>query len=153
MCFVVGLLIGLPALRIKGLYLALVTLAVATLFPLAIDQFSSFTGGSSGLSLTSPELYRGAIRDRPDRFDPPGGLADDQWKYFIFLAIAVLCFVLSRNLVRSRVGRTLVAIRDNDTASEVSGIPVSRVKIVTFGVSAPRSPASADRSSPSTPAG
>ena len=135
-CFVVGLLIGLPALRIKGLYLALVTLAVATLFPLAIDQFASFTGGSSGLSLTSPELYRGAVRDRPVRFDPPGGLASDQWKYFIFLAIAALCFLLSRNLIRSRVGRTLVAIRDNDTASEVSGIPVSRVKIIAFGVSA-----------------
>lgn len=135
-CFLVGVAIGLPALRIKGLYLALVTLAVATLFPLVVEEFSSLTGGGSGLSITSPRLYRGSIRDRPIIFEGPGGLAPDQWKYYLFLGITVLCFVLARNLITSRVGRSMVAIRDNETAAEVSGINVSRVKILTFGVSA-----------------
>ena len=136
-CFAVGVAIGLPALRIKGLYLALVTLAVATLFPLLIEQFSSFTGGGSGLSITTPqESPRGTI-DRPIRFESPGGgLQPDQWKYFIFLVVSVLCFVVSRNIVRSRTGRSLVAVRDNETAAEVSGVNTSRVKILTFGVSA-----------------
>lgn len=136
-CFIVGVIIGLPALRIKGLYLALVTLAVATLFPLMVEQFSGSTGGSGGLQITSPQMHRGELRERPIRFESPiGGLASDQWKYFIFLGITILCFVLSRNLIKSRVGRSLVAVRDNEIAAEVSGVPVARMKILTFGVSA-----------------
>lgn len=136
-CFFAGVIIGLPALRIKGLYLALVTLAVATLFPLMVEQFSGLTGGSGGMQITSPQLYRGEMRERPIRFESPfEGLANDQWKYFIFLGITILCFFLSRNLIKSRVGRSLVAVRDNEIAAEVSGVPVARVKILTFGVSA-----------------
>ena len=134
-CFVVGVVIGLPALRIKGLYLALVTLAVATLFPLVIEQFPGLTGGSNGLAITSPRLYRGVVRDKPIVFEPAFGLAGDQWKYYLFLAATVVCFLLARNLVHSRMGRSLVAIRDNETAAEVSGVPVATVKILTFGIS------------------
>jgi len=136
-CFFFGLLIGLPALRIKGLYLALVTLSVATLFPLILEQFSSITGGSGGLQITSPQTYRGELRERPIRLESPfAGLANDQWKYFLFLGVTVVVFVLSRNLIKSRVGRALVAVRDNEVAAESSGIPISRVKILTFGLSA-----------------
>ncbi|MFM7069591.1 MAG: branched-chain amino acid ABC transporter permease, partial [Actinomycetes bacterium] len=135
-CFIVGVVIGLPALRIKGLYLALVTLAVATLFPLVIEQFPNLTGGGGGLAVTSPRMFRGAIRDKKIIFESPiAGLAEDQWKYYLFLSVTVVCFVLTRNLVRSRVGRSLVAIRDNETAAAVSGVPVATVKILTFGVS------------------
>jgi branched-chain amino acid transport system permease protein len=136
-CFVVGVLVGLPALRIKGLYLALVTLALATLFPLLIEQFPSLTGGGSGLAITTPQDSPRGVIERPITFESPGGgLAPDQWKYFVFLVVTVVCFVLTRNIVRSRTGRSLVAVRDNDTAAEVSGVNVSRVKILTFGVSA-----------------
>jgi branched-chain amino acid transport system permease protein len=136
-CFIAGVVIGLPALRIKGLYLALVTLAVATLFPLVIEQFSDLTGGGSGLALTSEQLYRGSMRERRVRWESPiDGLASDQFKYFIMLVISILCFVVVANLVKSRIGRSLVAIRDNEIAAEVSGINVSRTKIITFGVSA-----------------
>jgi branched-chain amino acid transport system permease protein len=135
-CFVVGVLIGLPALRIKGLYLALVTLAVATLFPLVVEQFPGLTGGSSGLPITSEQMYRGELRDRRIQLESPfEGLASDQYRYFVFLGIAILCFWLTRNLVLSRVGRSLVAVRDNEVAAEVSGVPVAQVKIVTFGIS------------------
>ncbi|MBS1836796.1 MAG: branched-chain amino acid ABC transporter permease [Actinobacteria bacterium] len=136
-CFVVGVAIGLPALRIKGLYLALVTLAVATLFPLLVEQFSSVTGGGSGLSITSPQETARGVVDRPIQLTSPfGALAPDQWKYYVFLALTVVVFVVTRNIVRSRTGRSLVAVRDNETAAEVSGIHVARVKILTFGVSA-----------------
>lgn len=137
-CFGAGVLIGLPALRIKGLYLALVTLAVAVLFPSIIEQFSSLTGGSRGLAISVPQPD--CPRGRPEcpvRWESPfGGLADDQYRYFIVLAITVLMFVLVANVVRSRVGRSLVAIRDNEIAAETSGINVSRTKILTFGLSA-----------------
>jgi branched-chain amino acid transport system permease protein len=135
-CFVVGVLIGLPALRIKGLYLALVTLAVATLFPLVVEQFPGLTGGSSGLPITSEQMYRGELRDRRIQLESPfEGLEADQYRYFVFLGIAIVCFWLTRNLVLSRVGRSLVAVRDNEVAAEVSGVPVAQVKIVTFGIS------------------
>ncbi|MEI2655291.1 MAG: branched-chain amino acid ABC transporter permease, partial [Microthrixaceae bacterium] len=127
-----------PALRIKGLYLALVTLAVATLFPQIIEQFSDTTGGSMGLPVTSGQFYRGKVRERSIKFEPPEwtGLAKDQWKYLYFLAIAVFCFVIVRNLVNSRTGRAMVAVRDNEVAAEVNGIDVARIKVLTFGASA-----------------
>ena len=137
-CFVAGVVIGLPALRIKGLYLALVTLAVATLFPALVEQFSSLTGGSSGLSLVVPQ--DDCPRGRPEcpvRWESPiDGLASDQWRYFVFLAVTVVMFIVVANIVRSRTGRSLVAIRDNEVAAEASGVNVSRAKILTFGTSA-----------------
>lgn len=137
-CFFAGVLIGVPALRIKGLYLALVTLAVAVLFPAVLEQFSSLTGGRSGLSMSVPQPD--CPRGRPEcpiRWESPiSGLAEDQWRYFIVLAITVVVFVLVANVVRSRVGRSLVAIRDNEVAAETSGVHVARTKIITFGLSA-----------------
>jgi branched-chain amino acid transport system permease protein len=137
-CFFAGVLIGVPALRIKGLYLALVTLAVAVLFPAILEQFSSLTGGRSGLSMSVPQPD--CPRGRPEcpiRWESPiSGLAEDQWRYFIVLAITVAMFVLVANVVRSRVGRSLVAIRDNEVAAETSGVHVARTKIITFGLSA-----------------
>ena len=115
---------GLPALRIRGLYLALVTLALATVFPLVITRFSSVTGGTQG--------------KRVPKFRAPSwtGLTDDQWKYYVLLAFAVIAFVLVRNLIRSRVGRALIATRDNETAAEVLGVHVASTRCVTFGISA-----------------
>lgn len=137
-CFVVGVLIGLPALRVKGLYLALVTLALAVLFPSLVlrlsDRFSWITDGR----VTSPRLVYGVVRNRPVRFLAPSwwsGLSDNEWKYLFFLFVLLVVFVLSRNLIASRVGRAMVAIRDNETAAAVSGVQVARVKVLTFGIS------------------
>ncbi|HTO01416.1 MAG TPA: branched-chain amino acid ABC transporter permease [Microthrixaceae bacterium] len=135
-CFVVGILIGLPALRIKGLYLALVTLAVATLFPSLLKQFSSLTGGGSGLQIQTLQPYRGTMKLQNVIIESPVEWLDNhQWQYFLFLVVTIVCFLLTRNLVTSRVGRSLVAVRDNETAATVSGIPTAKVKIITFGVS------------------
>jgi len=122
--FALGLLVGIPALRIRGLYLALVTLALATVFPQIIKRFSDVTGGAQGM--------------RVPKFRAPEwtGLKDDQWKYYVLLTFAVLAFILVRNLVRSRVGRALIAVRDNETAAEVLGVNLAFYKVVTFGVSA-----------------
>jgi branched-chain amino acid transport system permease protein len=122
--FVLGVLVGVPALRIRGLYLALVTLALATVFPQIITRFPDVTGGAQGM--------------HAPKFRAPAwtGLKDDQFKYYVLLAIAVVAFVLVRNLVRSRVGRALIATRDNETAAEVLGVNLAFYKVVTFGVSA-----------------
>jgi branched-chain amino acid transport system permease protein len=127
LAFVVGALVGLPALRIEGLYLALVTLALATVFPQLISRFSDLTGGSQGKNVRLP-----------DRFTAPDwtGLANDQWKYYVFLTFAVVGFVLVRNLVHSRAGRAIISIRDNETAAETLGVHSAAYKVTTFGVSA-----------------
>lgn len=138
-CFVAGVVIGLPALRIKGLYLALVTLSLATLFPFAVEQFRNITGGNQGLEIRSEQYVasRDIWRSKPVKLASPFEWLDDvQWQYFVFLAILVVCLIIVRNLVRSRIGRSIVAIRDNETAAAVSGIPIATTKIITFGVSA-----------------
>lgn len=131
--FALGLIVGVPALRIKGLYLAIATLALAVLTPQIIIRFSDLTGGTQGVRVSkqqTPEVY--------DFNRPPegSGLAPDQYRYYIVLAVTVIAFLLIRNLVRSRVGRALIATRDNETAAEVVGVPLARYKIVTFGLSA-----------------
>lgn len=122
--FVVGIIAGTPGLRIKGLYLALVTLALATLFPFIITRYSDTTGGSTGKSI-------------PD-FDAPDwtGLANDQWVYYVLLVFAVPIFWGVRNLIKSRPGRAIIAVRDNETAAEVVGINLAKYKVVVFGISA-----------------
>ena len=122
--FVLGFLLGIPALRLEGLYLALVTLALAVVTPPFIKRFDDLTGGSQGIVVSKP--------------DAPGwsGLADDQWRYLVCLAVAVVLFVVAWNLVRGRVGRALVAIRDNHIAAETMGVNLSVFKSITFAYSA-----------------
>ncbi len=126
LCFLVGVVAGVPALRISGVYLALVTLALATLFPLILQKYSDVTGGSGGI--------------RVPHFDPPAWaentFTEDQYAFYLVLAIAVLTFLLVRNLIRSRVGRAIIAIRDGEIAAEVLGVNLSLYKVVTFGISA-----------------
>ena len=126
LCFLVGVAAGVPALRISGVYLALVTLALATLFPLLLQKYSSVTGGSAGLRV-------------PD-FEPPSwaedGFTEDQWAYYVVLAFAAVTYLLVRNLIRSRPGRAIIAIRDGEIAAEVLGVHLARYKVVTFGISA-----------------
>lgn len=122
--FLLGVLIGLPALRIRGLYLALVTLALATLFPEFVKRYSDVTGGTQGLRV--PKVRA------PDWT----GLANDQWQYYVILTMLVIVFVLVRNLVKSRVGRALIASRDNETAAETMGVNLALYRVLIFGLSA-----------------
>jgi branched-chain amino acid transport system permease protein len=123
-CLVVGFLFGLPALRLEGLYLALATFSLALAVPQILKYFEHWTGGSQGIVLTKPSAPFGMP------FNP------DQWLYFVTLAVLVLLFWMGANLLRGRVGRAIVAIRDNHIAAEAMGVNTALYKSLVFGVSA-----------------
>ncbi len=123
-CLVAGFLFGLPALRLEGLYLALATFSLALAAPQILKYFESWTGGSQGLVLSKPEAPLGLP------------LNPDQWLYFFTLAVLLLLFWLAVNLLRGRIGRAMVAIRDNHMSAQAMGINTSLYKSLTFGVSA-----------------
>src|SRR5215813_939627 len=124
LCLVVGFLFGRPALRLEGLYLALATLALALSVPQILKYFEHWTGGSQGIVLSKPAAPRGLP------------LNPDQWLYFLTLAVTVLLFILAKNLLGGRVGRALIAIRDNHIAAEAMGVDNALYKSLVFGVSA-----------------
>lgn len=117
-----GVFIGIPALRIKGLYLAIATLAFQFIAGYTFVKWESFTGGSAGVSIPSPKLG-------------PWVLKGDLEFYYIVLAFLVAGLWITKNLFRSKYGRALMAIRDNDISAEVAGIPVFRYKILSFAIS------------------
>ena len=125
-CLMVGFLFGLPALRLEGLYLALATFALGVSMPqlLKYHHLEKWTGGVQGIVIAKPE--------------PPFGLPlnPDQWLYFFTLAVTIVMFVLGWNLLRGRVGRALVAIRDQHVAAEAMGVNGALYKSLAFGVSA-----------------
>jgi branched-chain amino acid transport system permease protein len=125
-CFAFGFLFGLPALRLGPVYLALATFALAFATPqlLRATPLKPWTGGVEGISLIRP--------------DTPFGLplSGDQWFYFVTLAIALLMVAGAVNLVNSRSGRAMIAIRDNPIAARAMGINLALYKTTTFGVSA-----------------
>jgi len=125
-CFVVGFLFGLPALRLEGLYLALATFALGVAMPqiLKHEGLAHWTGGSQGVVIVKPEAPAWT------------GLSQDQWLYFFTLAWVVVFFVVAWNLLRGRIGRAMVAIRDQPIAAQAMGVNTSLVKSLTFGVSA-----------------
>jgi branched-chain amino acid transport system permease protein len=125
-CFAVGVLFGLPALRLKGIYLALATFALAVATPqlLKSTPLEPWTGGVQGIVIIKPA--------------PPFGLllTSDQWMYFFTIAVAIVMYACAVNLVRSRTGRAIIAIRDNPIAASAMGVNVALYKSLTFGVSA-----------------
>jgi branched-chain amino acid transport system permease protein len=131
LCFVAGALVGIPALRISGLYLATVTLAIAAVFPTLVMQFDGLTDGANGkFAVNEMEGPSWFPVDLDTRVGP------SIFHYYVIVAIAILVFVLARNIVRSRVGRGLVAIRDSPYSAAAAGVPVARYKILAFATSA-----------------
>lgn len=122
---VVGVLIGFPALRVKGLYLALITLGLSVLFPLVA---SKYVEGPGGVPLLQPKA-----REVSSLID---GMPDDIYRYYVCLFILVLTFVLAWNLIRSRAGRAMIAVRDQEVAASTVGIGTSSVKVWSFAISA-----------------
>lgn len=130
-CFGFGYLMGFPALRLGGHYLALATFALALAVPqlLKYKQIEGLTGGVQGIVLNKP--------------DPPftfrlfeQNFNSDRWLYVFTLAVAALMFWLAWNLLRGRVGRALIAIRDHPIAASAMGINLPVFKSLAFGVSA-----------------
>jgi branched-chain amino acid transport system permease protein len=128
-CFGVGVLVGLPALRLKGLYLTLVTLALAQMFPALVRNFDELTGGSRGIS--------GLRYEQPSWSGLDAGRAGrSEWLFMVSLAMLAIGYVVVRNLVKSRTGRAMIAVRDTATAAAVMGVNVAVTKTVVFGLSA-----------------
>lgn len=147
--FLIGVLVGIPALRIRGLYLALVTLALAVVFPslVKLDSLADKTGASNGKvvrsELKSPvdfESFGSALEGLPLIGDWFSGVGERQehaiWSYVLISLLAGLCFLVASNIRRSRFGRALIAIRDNETGAAVSGVNLALYKTVSFGISA-----------------
>ena len=124
-CFVLGVLFGLPALRFEGPYLALVTLAMAVATPQVLKYFDTWTGGQQGINLVKPS--------------PPPGIAidRDRWLYFVALVVLLLAIRIAANMLHGRTGRAWVAIRDHPIAAAAMGIDTARYKTLAFGTSTP----------------
>ena len=125
-CAAFGFLVGLPALRLGGLYLALTTFALAVAIPQVLKHrlFEAWTGGVQGLVIDKPEAPFGLQ------------LSSDQWLYLFTLGVGVILYVLAINLTRGRIGRAMRAVRDQPVAAEAMGINLAMLKTRTFAVSA-----------------
>lgn len=125
-CFIFGFLFGFPALRLSGVYLALATFALAVAMPqiLKLNVLEHWTGGVQGLVITKP--------------DAPFGLkmSQDMWLYYFTLAVSAVIYILAVNLLRSRSGRAMMAIRDNQIAASAMGVDLPLYKTLAFGISA-----------------
>jgi branched-chain amino acid transport system permease protein len=119
---VVGAFFGLPALRLKGLYLAIATLAAQQIIVWLVLHWEFVTGGTDALVLEPVEVFGWTIT------------GDKQW-FWVIVTFAALATVTATNLFRTGVGRAFVAIRDQDIAAEVVGVDSGRYKILAFAVS------------------
>ncbi len=150
-CFLVGMAFGLPALRIKGLYLALVTLGLAAIFPslVQLEALSEYTNGAGGklvdYDFDAPSWLpldgiAGFLQGIPliGQYFGDGDLSSKEesriWLFFLMAVLAWICVKLVSNLIQSRPGRALRAVRDNETSAAVSGMNLSFHKTMSFGV-------------------
>ncbi|MDM7943372.1 MAG: branched-chain amino acid ABC transporter permease [Hydrogenophaga sp.] len=124
--FIFGFLFGLPALRLEGVYLAMATFSLAVAMPqvLKMSALEQWTGGSQGLAVARPQA--------------PAGLPlnEDQWLYYIALGTVLLLFLAARNLINSRSGLALLAVKENPVAAKAMGVDIAMYKTLAFGLSA-----------------
>ena len=119
-----GALLALPALRLKGHFLAIVTIAFQTIIYLVLSQWNGFTGGQSGLSILEPVEFFGIRLFRIQHY------------FYLALALAVVVLAVIWLVVHSRLGREWMAIRDDETLARAVGIPTTRAKLTAFAASA-----------------
>lgn len=123
MAAVIGAIVGIPSLRIKGLYLAIATLAAQLIIEWTINHVPAISGGvQATIEVPRPTLFGEAIDSQHEL-------------YFFLMFFAVLAVVATLNLIRSRIGRAFIAIRDHDIAAELMGINIFRYKLLAFAVS------------------
>ena len=117
----VGVLVGLPSLRVKGLYLAIATLAAQFILTFLFREWESVTGGVGGIRISRPNLFGFEIAGDRRQF------------YLIFVCVFVMGLVAS-NLSRTYVGRAFVAVRDRDISAEILGVNLLRTKLLAFAI-------------------
>jgi branched-chain amino acid transport system permease protein len=129
----VGLLAGVPALRLSGLYLALATFGIAIALPTVLKKFDHFTGGSTGITLFGKPAQTGhgvGVKVLGKQ------LTNNEWLYALTWTIGVALFLVAWWLLSSRFGRSLRAVRDSELAAAASGVNRAAYKVAAFGVSA-----------------
>lgn len=121
----IGIVVGLPSLRVKGLYLAVATLAASFIVKFLIEQelFAPWTGGVVGVNTPVPNLLGWELDTKTEM-------------YLLIMALAVTTLLMVQNLFRTRVGRAFIAIRDRDYSAEILGISLLRYKLMSFAISA-----------------
>ncbi|MBC9073053.1 branched-chain amino acid ABC transporter permease [Thauera sp. CAU 1555] len=117
-----GVVVGLPSLRVKGLYLAIATIAASVILHFVFANWHSVTGGHAGITVPPAEFF-GVALDTSFRL------------YWLFVPLTLLMLLGAANLFRTRIGRAFIAIRDRDISAEVLGIPLLRYKLLSFGLS------------------
>jgi len=115
----IGLIFGIPSVRVKGFYLAITTIAAQFIIIWVINHWSSVTGGFTGISVPLASIGGFVFKSEASQF-------------YLIITITIICIFFTKNLVRTRVGRAFIAIRDNDLAAEVMGITLFRYKLLAF---------------------
>ena len=129
-CFVIGLLFGLPALRLSGVYLALATFALAISVPQLPLQWSTYLGGTGGVQSSTKATHLFGL-------SMPGvGALSNRWIYGTAWASSAILFALAWLILRGRVGRAFRAVRDSEIAAVASGVEIGIYKTLAFGISA-----------------
>jgi branched-chain amino acid transport system permease protein len=128
-----GVLFGIPALRLSGLYLALATFAVAVALPAVLRRADELTGGTSGINLFGLPRVRGLAVETTVLGHR---LTYNDWLYYLCWTVAVVLYIAVWLLLRGRIGRALRAIRDSEVAAAASGVHLPTYKTLAFGVSA-----------------
>jgi branched-chain amino acid transport system permease protein len=118
----IGMIFGVPSLRLKGLYLAVATLAAHFVIEFGIVHWESVTGGVNGMSVPAAKL--GSLE-----------LDGDRAMLYLVLPLTAVMLLFAKNLFRTKVGKAFVAIRDQDISAEVMGVNVFKYKLLSFGVS------------------
>ena len=131
----VGFLLGIPALRLSALYLALATFALAVVTPSLIKRPDKLTGGVQGILLVPPDPPQFA-KDAFATLTNGPQMSSEQWLYYVSLVTGALLFWVAWNMLRHRPGRAMRAIRDGEVAAAASGINVAGYKTLAFGMSA-----------------
>ena len=122
MTALVGMIFGIPSMRLKHLYLTIATLAGQFIIEYVLVNWEGLTGGGQGIVVKRASLFGIVLKD------------DRTFYYVIFICFVVMAWI-AVNLVRTRYGRAFVAIRDNDRAAEGMGIPIFRYKLLSFAIS------------------
>lgn len=117
-----GLIVAIPSLRLKGLYLVMTTLAFSFIVQYVIIKWESLTRGSTGMGVPAPTVFGNPIDN-------------DMAFYFLIMPIAAFGLLYARNLIRTKVGRAWVAIRDRDISAEIMGVNLAKYKIMSFFIS------------------
>ncbi len=115
----IGLIFGLPSVRVKGFYLAITTIAAQFIIIWIINHWAPVTGGFVGISVPYASIGGVAFKSKASQF-------------YLIMIITVICILLAKNLTRGRVGRAFIAVRDNDLAAEVMGINLTYYKLLAF---------------------